>query len=461
MRRLCDLALRALTRLVLGIFFRRVEVVGGHRLPAGGPTIFLGNHYNALIDPALALGWLPPGVRMLAKSTLWRQMPVGLFVRLAGAVPVYRQVDRGVDTAKNVEMFARCWRILGEGGSIALFPEGLSHNEPALQPLKTGAARIALGTAARYPEADLSIVPFGLVFEARDRFRSRALMEIGHPIELRRAAAWHGWDLSAGETEQETVRSLTAEIERELAAVTLNYASWEEAEIVRRAADLWVSEQEGVGAGHRLKPGLPYQRAFAEGYADIKRLYPRETAQVRRRTAAYARLLDLTGLTDRQVTSDYPPALVARFLAHSAFELLVLLPAGLAGTVINWLPYKIPRWLVPRLPIQADQHATYKVMISLFLFPAVWLTLGWLAWRWWGPGVALPLLIVSPLSGYAALLLKERCQRLVVESRAYLLLRGPQMLRGPGTLAERLRARRRELLGSIRSLVDAYQAAQE
>jgi 1-acyl-sn-glycerol-3-phosphate acyltransferase len=452
MRRPADLALRALVRLALGVFFRRVELVGAHRLPPPGARIYVGNHYNSLIDPGLVLGWLPGSVRMLAKSTLWRQFPAGLFVRLAGAVPVYRPADAGVDASRNVEMFESCWQILGRGGSIALFPEGLSHNEPRLQPLKTGAARIALGALARQPETPLVIVPFGLVFEERERFRSRALIEIGHPIEPRAAAP----DLApAGdENDAAAVRALTETIARRLAAVTLNYESWQEAELVRRAADLWVSDQQQVAAGPRLSPRLPYQRAFAEGYGTIKELFPEATAAVRRRAEAYSRLLDLTGLTDRQVISEYPAQLVARFLARSVAELLVLLPAGLAGTLLNWLPYAIPRWTVRLLPLGRDLHATYKLMISLLLFPATWLATAYAAWRLWGAGVALPLLVVAPLSGYVALLLKERLERLVLESRAYL------MLRGRGSLAQRLRERREELLRSIRELVEAYRAAQ-
>lgn len=446
MRRLVDLSLRTLSRFTLGVFFRQVELLGANQLPSAGPTIYVGNHYNALIDPALALGWLPLGVRMLAKSTLWTQVPVGLFVRLAGAVPVYRHTDAGTDTSKNVEMFTRCWEILGAGGSIALFPEGLSHNEPRLQPLKTGAARIALGALGRHPEVALSIVPVGLIFEERERFRSRALIEIGRPIDPRRALT------AAAENDQAAVRALTETIERQLEAVTLNYSSWQEADLVRRAATLYASELTGKAAGATLSSGLPYQRAFAEGYGDIKRQLPEETAQVRRQTEVYGRMLDLTGLTDRQVMADYPPILVARFLLRSTIELLILLPSGLLGTLLNWLPYKIPRWAVRFLPIGPDQHASYKLMISIFVFPAVWLLATAFVWRRWGYTLALPLLLVAPLSGYAALLLKERLERLLVESRAYLVQRGR------GSLSTRLRERRADLLSSIRRLVDHYVA---
>ncbi|MDX1645317.1 MAG: lysophospholipid acyltransferase family protein, partial [Thermoanaerobaculia bacterium] len=239
MRRLLDLALEGLARLALGLFYRRIEVVGADRLPERGPAVYVGNHGNGIIDPALVMGWFPRSIRFLAKSTLWSQFPIGLFVRLAGAVKVFRQIDPGVDTSRNRAMFSACWEILARGGSLCLFPEGISHPEPHLMPLKTGAARIVLGALHRQTDLDLVVVPFGLVFEERERFRSRVLIEIGRPIDPR------PWLTPRGERDQESVRALTNAIERSLAAVTLNFPSWREADLVRRAASLYVSDEIG------------------------------------------------------------------------------------------------------------------------------------------------------------------------------------------------------------------------
>lgn len=443
MRNLLDLLLRAFDRLVLGVFFRKIEVVGLHRLPESGAAIYVGNHGNSMIDPALALGWLPRGVRFLAKSTLWRHFFVGLFVRLAGAVPVYRQQDRGVDTSRNREMFSRCYEILAEGGAIALFPEGLSHSEPHLQPLKTGAARLALGARRRQPDRELHIVPFGLHFEDRTRFRSAALIEIGTAID---PTAYLTED---GEEDRVAVLDLTRQIEAALGRVTINYDSWEEAHLIRRGAKLF-GRDEGRGVSG-LAGGLSYQRAFAHAYGEIKSLYPEETASVRRALNAYDRRLALTGLRDRQVAAEYPRQLVVRFALRHLLDLLVLLPVGLVGTLINWLPYRTPAVVARLLPLDEDLKATYKLMISIFLFPAVWLVLCRMAHVYSGWQAALGVAIVAPLSGYAALLLKERLTRLVAEARAYLVLKWGR------SLAAELRAQRADLLAQIGALVERYQ----
>src|SRR4051794_24149217 len=95
-----DRFFRALVRLVLRVFFREVEVAGAERLPAGVPLVLVANHVNGLIDPLLLIGPLPTverPPRFLGKSTLWQNPLVRPFLDLAGAIPVYRRQDEGVD----------------------------------------------------------------------------------------------------------------------------------------------------------------------------------------------------------------------------------------------------------------------------------------------------------------------------------------------------------------------------
>ena len=73
--------------------------------------------------------------------------------------------------------------VLGEGGAIGIFPEGLSHDESQLARLKTGAARLALGGAQR-TSGPIPIVPCGLTFIHPKRFRSRVLVQYGPPIAI-------------------------------------------------------------------------------------------------------------------------------------------------------------------------------------------------------------------------------------------------------------------------------------
>src|SRR5688572_22483880 len=159
-------AVKVVLLFALRVFFRRVEVVGRERVPREGACLFVLNHPNALIDPAFLLAYAPRRISFLAKSPLFRMPVIGFFVRALDSIPVYRKQDETGDTAAlNRKTFERAAALLRRGGTIAICPEGASHSEPYLLPLKSGAARIALGAVAAGAEPlDLKIVPAGLYY---------------------------------------------------------------------------------------------------------------------------------------------------------------------------------------------------------------------------------------------------------------------------------------------------------
>src|SRR5678815_303804 len=112
-------------------------------------------------------------------------MPIlGFFVRAIDTLPVYRRQDEGEDVSKNVETFVAARKLLARGGTIGICPEGVSHDEPRLRPIKTGAARIALGAVSTGEVSSLQIVPAGLYYTSKTKFRSAVLLYFGNPIEV-------------------------------------------------------------------------------------------------------------------------------------------------------------------------------------------------------------------------------------------------------------------------------------
>ena len=57
--------------------------------------IFVMNHPNGLIDPALVFVALPRKISFLAKSTLFRMPVISFLLRTVEALPLYRRVDAG------------------------------------------------------------------------------------------------------------------------------------------------------------------------------------------------------------------------------------------------------------------------------------------------------------------------------------------------------------------------------
>lgn len=441
-RRLADRFTRGVARLMARAFFRRVEVVGLGRIPRGRPLILVGNHVNSLIDPLMFVAFLPVLPRFLAKSTLFLKPHLRPILALAGAVPVYRRQDEGVDTAKNLETFARCHELLAAGGAIGIFPEGISHSEPALAPLKTGAARITLEAEERFPGLGVAIVPVGLMWDEKERFRSRALVEVGEPIDPSPEVA------SAAEDEPAAVRALTARIEAGLKAVTLNYGSWEEAALIGRAADLFGRPALALPTDRTLAEDFSLHQRFIEGFAELRERFPARTGKAAEAVAAYDRLLETAGFTDEQVAARYPLPTVLRSLVRLLIKLLFGLPLALAGTVLNWVPYRLAGFIGRKVGTEPDIVSTYKLFPSLVLFPLTWAVTAGLAGWWWGPWAALAGLFAAPLCGWVALRFHDRRASLQRGVRAYWLLATRHRL------AEELRRRRKLAYDEITALAE-------
>ena len=447
----------------LRVFFRRVEVVGRDRVPREGPVVFVLNHPNALIDPAFLLAYAPRRISFLAKSPLFRMPVVGFFVRALDSIPVYRKQDETGDTAAlNRKTFGRAAALLRRGGTIAICPEGASHNEPYLLPLKSGAARIALGAVSAKDEAeagggggrpplDLKIVPAGLYYTAKTTFRSGALLYFGEPIPV--GPAEPGPD---GEPPREAVRALSDRVAEGLRSLTLNADRHEALQMVARAERIFSAAEDGDEEGESLERELRRRRRFVEAYAYHRQHSLARVEALERRVWAYEEELRQAGFEDpRQLSpstvADYARVrkLVARVLAF-----LLLLPVALAGAALHYPAYKLAGVLATRFARQYDDVlSTFKIAAALFLFPLTWGALGLVLYGWAGWGWGLAAFALAPLAGYVALRTREEFGRFAAGTRAALFfVRERSFFR---QLLEERRRIRRELL----ALGDEYERA--
>jgi 1-acyl-sn-glycerol-3-phosphate acyltransferase len=204
-------ALRLWARAAVRVFYRRVDVEGLEHLPVSQPMIFAVNHTNALADVAVIVAKLPTFPHFLAATAWWKHGSARLLFRLGGVLPVRRTGDPP-GPQDNRQTFDACSRALADHASLAIFPEGVMHLEPGLLRLKHGTARIAL-RAADSGVRGVVIVPMGLVYEDRGRFRSDAAVRFGKPIAI------DDWLAAHAENAHQTVRAITAQLTDELTRV--------------------------------------------------------------------------------------------------------------------------------------------------------------------------------------------------------------------------------------------------
>lgn len=346
-------------RFAASLLFRRIEVAGEERYPKGRPVLLVANHFNGFVDPVLITAALGRTPRFIAKAGL-KGIPVGgWLLRRAGVVFVRRQVDKG-GGGGNDDAFSECHRALAEGDVVAIFPEGTTHDRPRIDPIKTGAARIALGARAAGAER-LAIVPVGLAFPDKVALRSSALVQFGLPIELDVASPD-----GATADDVEAVRQLTAVIDRGLRAVSPDFPDVETALALEQAALVALSSPA------EPDPSLEARYELARR---LGRTTPDEQALVRTDIGRYLTILGGLRLTDADVIAPTNPTRLVR--SALGIAVLVVLLGGLVATtaLINVWPAGLVA-LVSLLVKTPVSKGTARVLVGLLSFPTAWITAG-------------------------------------------------------------------------------------
>jgi 1-acyl-sn-glycerol-3-phosphate acyltransferase len=418
-----------LADLAAGIFYRR-STLGGE-VPAAGPVLLVGNHPNGLVDPVFLAAAARRPVRFLGKAPLLRMPVLGGLLRAMRMLPVYRAAD-GYDTASNARTFDAVYDALAAGDAVAMFPEGTTHGCPRLEPLRTGAARMALGAEARAGwSLGVRVVPVGLAFRAKGRFRSRAATWIGAPIAFGDLAAAHARD------ERAAVRALTERIAAGLRAVTIEVDRWEDLPLLELAERI-----SRPDAGRRVARIA----ALAAAAAALRARDPAALARLADDLATFGRRLERLGLGPDDLGRRYTVLGVLRFAAARLAPAVLATPLGALGLALWWPPYRVAAPLARLSRPDPETFATAVLLAALVVFPA-WLGVLLAAAAWAGglAGAAAALLL-APLLGLVGLAWWERRRQVQDDLTIFLRL----ALRG--RLLRELAAQRDALAARIEAL---------
>jgi len=396
--------IRSLVALAVRLFYR-VEATGPAE-EAEGPAIFVGNHPNGLIDPTLIFVATQRRVTFMAKAPLFKMPVVGMLLRGLGALPVYRRQDDPGQTSRNEGTFEAAGRALSEGGAIMLFPEGISHSAPGLAELKTGAARIALRVLKQ--GTPLKIVPVGLTYSEKHRFRSAVLVERGTPMTLADPSA-----LGADESEQ--VRALTERMAAALRGVTLNLEAWEDLPLAQTAEQLYAMQAGEGTSQERL-------RRWARGVSLLRREEPARFEALRSALMSFRQRLVLVRSDPTDLALVYRAGPVSRFIGKNLLSLVLGFPFFAVGLVLFVVPYHLPRLAVRAAKQDLDVVATVKFLTLLLVAPLWWALLTVLGWHAWGWEGGLAAWLVTPALALFTRYFLERWQAVLRDVSTFFVL---------------------------------------
>jgi glycerol-3-phosphate O-acyltransferase / dihydroxyacetone phosphate acyltransferase len=433
-------ALRATAAIALRWYYADVFVHGQERIPHHGPLIVIANHPNALIDPLLVGTSMSRRILLTAKATLFEGRALAMLLAAVGVVPLRRAKDESKDALhgglaatpsreRNADAFRLVTEALRRGGAVLVFPEGISHDRPAIAPLKSGAARMALQARAE-ATVGLRILPVGLIFEEKERPGSRVLVRIGEPLDV------DDWVTS---TARADAAELTGELDARLRAVTLNFAS---AERASRAVHLARTLSAIAGAPQDVDE----PRSLADEAEIALRLDAATSALasapgpvVAAADALTARLTALehdlerrgVSLADVRISSRLQSGLL--FVIREAPLALFALLVGTLGRLAHWLPLRLARAVAMR-PLSErtarDQPAMRTILFGLAFVVAWYAVVAAVLVRWRGSLAALLGLALIFSATHADRLLRGRMRRAVQRARTYLVLRADPTLQG-------------------------------
>lgn len=426
--------LQWLLRLATRVFFRRIEIVGMGNVPRDGAVIYCGNHPNSLLDPILITAHCGRIVHFAAKDKLFESPLLAALLRRMGAVPIRRRMDHPGQELQNDDAFAALHKVLLEGRAVGIFPEGISHLDSQLAPLKTGAARIAIEVKRKAPDRAVYLIPTGLVYFTRHRFRSSVLIQFGAPVTVD-AHMLDGDD-------RDTARGLTGQIEARLRALTVNADSWDTIWVLDGVRRLYqppdITLEERVELARRFNIAYPQ----VKHHPDVRELFERVRSYLTRMSAAGLRddiLRRELGVRDT----------VSRVVGHLALILfwapLSLLGAPLHMPLILLFRY-LGRWTAPR----KDTVASTKFLIGFFAFLLLYAVLAVIAGWNFGLWAGLVTALVLPLSGWAFVHVVGR-----VDALRHLMLTLVRVVRLRQEVAA-LRAERAQLVRDVTAAVDRH-----
>lgn len=414
------------------LYFVEVQASGLRHFPEEGPVILAANHPGSILDTILMGTFVPRPIHFLARSGLFRVKPVAWLFRQLGAVPIYRSGETPAAAQRNRAVFSKVYDLLDEGGCVGIFPEGANAPRTQVAPLRTGAARMALGFEEQHDFAGgLVIVPVGINFTSRDFLTAAVLLRFGTPLRIADYAASYTTD------PQQAIESLTADVQTALQRQAMHIDDMRVAELAENLADVLGEDVESPlpPASHRTRSETRagwlrrlwtlaarwYQRstpetraAFTRRMLSRKHIYdvlqralhavPERIDALRIRVERYQDHLQQRRLRGALRHADDDPVRERLLRLRMTIYTVLMAPLVVFGFVHNAVPYFVTRLTARRFDEEAVRGFAYFAL-GILTFGLTYFGIGFFLWRYTEVSLLWSLLYVAllPPTGLAVL----------------------------------------------------------
>lgn len=440
--------IRVTMKMAMAVFFQKIEIRHGENVPKRGPVVFLANHPNSIMD-ALLLGVVTNRkVNYLAHAGLFSGKFKSWFLHNSGVIPVYRRQDAPDKMAENVKAFEACYQALERGEAIGIFPEGTSDMSRKVKKVKTGAARIIL-ESEKLNSYHLGVraLPVGLYFFSRSRFRSKVLINIGKPIDLKPFLQLNEED------SYDAVHALTNKIQESIEKLTVNVRHEELDSFVRDIEALYreeLKQSSDVAKGNSSVTDFIVTQKIAECVEYYYQHNPKRVSELRDSIRVYKRKLQRLQLNDQLLKDNPNFGQILRTGATAFAAAMAGLPVAIYGIVNNFVPYYIAEYFAKKF-----MNDRTKILSALLIgggsaFIVFYTVQTTLVWYLLGSMWSTLYLVSLPMTGFFALTYVKKIrfeqQKL---SLSLFMFTNRQLL-------NKMRRERRELLSEIDKVKEEY-----
>jgi 1-acyl-sn-glycerol-3-phosphate acyltransferase len=325
------------------------------------------NHPNNLIDTILVGYAIKRKIHYLATAQLFRNKLLSFFLYNIGIIPVYRKQDDPAHSDKNVAMFQECFRVLNHGGAIGIYPEGVTHSEPRIKKIKTGAARIALETESQFHN-QVQLIPVGLNYSIRKSFRSEVIINIANPIFISDYTERYRKD-PAG-----TVDILTADLQNAMEKEIIHVNAPDFEQLVKGLERVYKAELirdllEKGGIQRKEVDSFRLSKKLVEAIEYFNQRDPMRLMAFREELKSYESRLRKLHLQDETLRHLAQDKNSYRAFLTRAVLLIIGFPFALWGSLNHFLPYHLSRWISQRMARKETDYATVRILCGVILYP--------------------------------------------------------------------------------------------
>jgi glycerol-3-phosphate O-acyltransferase / dihydroxyacetone phosphate acyltransferase len=364
------------------------------------------------------------------------------------------------------EVYDAVFDRLSAGGAVGIFPEGGSHDRTELLPLKAGVAIMALGALAAEPDSGLKIVPCGMNYFHAHKFRSRAVVEFGNPIDIPKDLV----ELYKNGERREAVGQLLDTVYQALVAVTVTSPDYDTLMLIQAARRLY----NPTGKKLPLPMVVELNRRLVKGYTHYKD-DPR-IVSLKKSVTDYNKQLRYLNIRDHQV--EYAKFSVPKviFLLFYRLGKISVLSIGVLPGLVLFAPVFVASKIISikkskealaasTVKLQGrDVMATWKLLVALAFAPVLYFFYTFLLTYWtyynrvqgympdWVPLWAVVILgyILFPAITFAALRFGEVGMDIVKSLRPLVLSLNP----ASSHTIHKLQERRAQLSAEVTDLIN-------